>query len=225
MSLPRGTLPPPSPSPSLSALSLPPAADALTLFARGVLSLLDLWPALTIAVAESWGGPDSPAKKTWIASTIIDEFESRAVIVPAQAPLPERYDPKADLPLDQDDVAELLFHMMSDEFDCDIDDGSVDDVARDITRLWKQVTQGRLEMVENLEAKSEDLKKKGFQATRGADPQEADDDDSDETESEDGMAMGMDVDPAPQLVPRQKEEPEVDEDGFTLVKGKGKGRK
>lgn len=194
----------------------------MTLFARGVLSLLDLWPALTIAVAESWGGPDSPAKKTWIASTLVDEFESRATVLPAAAPLPERYDPKADLPLDQDDVAELLFHMMSDEFDCDIDDGSVDDVARDITRLWRQVTQGRLDLVETLEAKSEDQKKRGFQATRGADPVEGDED-SDETESDD--EMDIEVDQAPQLVPQRREEPEVDDDGFTLVKGKGKGRR
>lgn len=72
-------------STSASASTSTPAAGAaaapspqILLFARAVLAILDIWPALTIAVKEEWGGVESKEKKTWMASTVIDEFESGA---------------------------------------------------------------------------------------------------------------------------------------------------
>lgn len=211
-------------------------SPTIALFARGVLAILDLWPALTIAVREEWGGPDSADKKTWIASTIIDEFESRASYLSSSSDAssssaPQVVDPATanDPPLDYDDLADLINQMMSDEFESNIEDGSIDAVASDLVRLWRDILQPApgaqsSTVVEALERKAGEVKGKGVQATKGAGLQTVDgDSDSDwDSESDDG---GMEVDEAPQLVPateRERQEPVVDDDGFTLVQTKGK---
>lgn len=209
-------------------------SPTIALFARGLLAIFDLWPALTIAVREEWGGPESADKKTWMASTIIDEFESRATYLPPTGDdTPSLVDPATanDPPLDYDDVADMINQMMSDEFEANIEDGSLDAVSNDIVRLWRDILQPAAgaqsaTIVEALERKAAESNGKGVQATKGAGLQMVDDDsDSDWDDEEDDEQMQ--VDEAPQLVPREKErqEPVVDDDGFTLVqKGKKSGR-
>ncbi|WRT63893.1 uncharacterized protein IL334_000819 [Kwoniella shivajii] len=203
--------------------------EAIILFARGTLALLDLWPALTIAVNEQWGGTESSAKKTWLASTLIDEFETRAPLIPTtETSTTPVVDPKSasDPPLDIDEIADLLHQIMSDEFDANLEDGSIDAVASDLVRLWKDVLgPNPLVLVEALEKKAEEVKKSGVKASVGQggslSESEGEDDDDDDYEDED-----VDMDQAPQLVesqkPKEKEEPIVDDDGFTLVQKKGK---
>ena len=213
-----------------------PARKSLTsptilLFARGVLALLDLWPALTIAVFEQWGGPDSLAKKTWLASVIIDEFETHARFLPpsisSSTPAPLHVDPSSATkpPLDHDDLAGVLHQIMSDEFDANIEDGSIDAVTADIIRLWRDVLSATPEaIVEALERKAVEVKSSGVQVTPGGDLVEVDDDDNETGSSEE---EDMVVDEASQLMSGEKEEriePVVDADGFTLVQGKGKRR-
>jgi pre-rRNA-processing protein TSR2 len=212
-------------------------SPTIALFARGTLAILNLWPALTIAVREEWGGPESADKKTWIASTIIDEFESRASYLPSSSEASSSsssnsqvVDPATanDPPLDYDDLADMLNQMMSDEFESNIEDGSIDAVASDLVRLWRDILQPgqgltASSVVEALERKAGEGK--SIQATKGAGLQTVDgDSDSDwDDESDD---EGMEVDQAPQLVPatteRERQEPVVDDDGFTMVQAKGK---
>ncbi|WVO17201.1 hypothetical protein L204_104893 [Cryptococcus depauperatus] len=204
-------------------------SPTILLFARGILALLDLWPALTIAVAEEWGGPESSEKKTWIASIIIDEFESRATYLPApvsdasgpSVPTPPgpTIDPAdaTDPPLDQDDLIDLLTQIMEDEFEARLEDGSIEGVASDIVRLWKGLftEQSPEAAVESLERRAQEVKKSGVQASKGA---QAEDDDS-SSEGDEGD-MEVDGEEAPQLVQREnmeRQEPVVDDDGFTLV--------
>jgi len=213
-------------------------SPTILLFARGVIALLDLWPALTIAVAEQWGGPDSDDKKVWMASVIIDEWEQRTSFLPsapsAEPTVPE-VDPSEakDPALDLDDLGDLLNQMMSDEFDAKIEDGSIDLVAKDIIRLWHDILiapspEATPEvLVSALESKASSVKKTGIKASKGNDPDEVDVLDDDASDDESGSDDEMEVDEAPQLVPREKErqEPIVDDDGFELVQGKGrKGR-
>lgn len=210
------------------------STPTIPLFARGLLAILDLWPALTIAVREEWGGPESADKKTWIASTIIDEFESRASYLPSE---PTVADPATanDPPLDYDDLADMVNQMMSDEFEANIEDGSIDAVASDIVRLWRDILsppsgQQPTSIVDALERKAAEIKGKGVQATKGAGLQMVDDDSDSDWDDEEDEAEGaggtdaMQVDEAPQLVPRERErqEPVVDDDGFTMVQPKSK---
>ncbi|KAK8861745.1 hypothetical protein IAR55_002568 [Kwoniella newhampshirensis] len=210
-------------------------SPTIILFARGTLALLDLWPALTIAVSEQWGGPDSSAKKTWLASTLIDEFESRATYIPIPPSSPAGTSPSVDPttandpPLDHDDIADLLHQIMSDEFDANLEDGSIDSVASDLIRLWRDLLASPNEtdpetLVRALEGKADEVKKTGVKASSGGDADtDGEDADSGDEEDED---EGMEVDGAPRLVPpqeKERDEPVVDEDGFTLVQ-KGKRR-
>lgn len=210
------------------------SSPTIALFARGLLAVLDLWPALTIAVREEWGGPESADKKTWLASTIIDEFESRASYLPASGSDGPLVDPATanDPPLDFDDLADMINQMMSDEFEANIEDGSIDAVSSDIVRLWRDILQPANgatpdTLVDALERKAGEVKGKGVQATKGQGLQTVDgedDSDSEWDDEEDGDDNEMAVDEAPQLVAREREhqEPVVDDDGFTLVQGKSK---
>ncbi|KAK6905432.1 pre-rRNA-processing protein TSR2 [Kwoniella mangroviensis CBS 10435] len=210
----------------------PQQPEAIILFARGTLALLDLWPALTIAVAEQWGGTESAAKKTWLASILIDEFETRAPLLPiANAGDLPVVDPKSanDPPLDVDEVADLLHQIMSDEFDANLEDGSIDSVSSDLIKLWKDILgPNPLVLVEALERKAGEMKKMGVNAARGAGGAESqsEGEDSDDHEDEDGD-IEMDGQDAPQLVDnqsqqsRERQEPVVDDDGFTLVQKRG----
>ncbi|KAI0717547.1 Pre-rRNA-processing protein TSR2-domain-containing protein [Cerioporus squamosus] len=146
------------------------------LFARGVIARLAYWPALRIAVDQLWGGPDSASKRTWLASVLVDDFEEAS-----------------DTP-DADYVEDRLLQVMADEFDAVLEDGSAEEVAKDVVRLWAEVSQGRDALVTEFEERADKLKGK--------------------------------KETAPQLLERPpKEEPEVDEDGFTTVKGKGKSHR
>ncbi|TXT07469.1 hypothetical protein VHUM_03189 [Vanrija humicola] len=198
-------------------------APQILLFARGVVALLDLWPALTIAVREGWGGHESADKKTWLASELIDAFESRADYAEADGVRTVEPSNAADPPLDIDQLADLLTQVMSDEFDAAIEDGSVEPLAGDILRVWRDVvapsTRTPEETVAALERKAAEVTRSGVAATSGGGPEEEDGSDW-ESGSEDD-----DDDEAPQLVPaepRQRQEPVVDEDGFTVVQ---KGRR
>ncbi|KAF8271672.1 Pre-rRNA-processing protein TSR2-domain-containing protein [Lactarius quietus] len=86
----------------------PPPNPSLILFARGVIARLELWPALRIAVEQGWGGPDSSAKRRWLASVLVDAFDT-------QQPEP-----------DAEYVTLMLAQVLEDEFGASIEDGSVE---------------------------------------------------------------------------------------------------
>lgn len=172
-----------------------------------------------------------------MASTIIDEWEQRTSYLPLAVSDPPvlQVDPAdaKDPALDLDDLGDLLNQMITDEFDAKIEDGSIDSIANDIIKLWHDILLPPADttpesFVAALEARAASRRKSGVQVSRGADPEE-EDGSEDESGSDDEEDDGMDVDEAPRLVPREKEkekvEPVVDEDGFTLVQNKGrKGR-
>lgn len=195
-----------SPSPPPSQQPPPPPPDpALILFARGVIARLELWPALRIAVEQGWGGPDSHAKRRWLASVLVDAFGE------------QQQQPDAEY------VALMLAQVLEDEFGASIEDGSVEAVAADVVALWgaSEDAVGEWERkADGARAKKVDVREV---VDEGGDGDDGDDDDEWEDEEDDG-------DEAPQLSqtagdPHQrpsKPEPVVDEDGFTLVQ---KGRR
>jgi pre-rRNA-processing protein TSR2 len=174
------------------------------LFARGVIARLAIWATLRIAVKENWGGPGASSKRTWLASIIVDAFEE-------QTPTP-----------DDQYIEELLLQVMSDEFETVVEDGSAEAVAVDIVRLWDETRIGKGDLVVDYEELAEKVRGKM------PDVQEQvvsdDDDDWDDEEDED---EGGDSEEAPRLVERPDskqviKQPEIDEDGFTMVKGKAR---
>lgn len=177
------------------------------LFARGVISRLAIWSTLRLAVQESWGGPGGPEKRTWLASVIVDAFEE-------QNPAP-----------DDQYVEEILVQVMADEFETNLEDESAESVAKDIVRIWEESRVGKQDSVLKFEQLADKLKGKKAEAQQGAtsDDDEWEEEDGDGSESSDDE---IEADEAPGLLidRRPKDEPEVDDEGFTMVKGKGKGR-
>ncbi|KAK7680845.1 hypothetical protein QCA50_016155 [Cerrena zonata] len=194
---------------STSTTTPQPPPPASVLFARGVIAQLATWPALRIAVDQSWGGPNSAEKRTWLASVLLDDFE-------------EQTNP----PPDVDYVEDRLLQVLEDEFETVLEDDSAREIAQEIVKLW-QISQAggpqAVEIVKGLEEKADKLKGKKVQAEEGA-TNDSDWEDESGSESEGGDNTGE----APALLDhsqRSKPEPEVDEDGFTAVKGKGKSHR
>lgn len=179
----------------------PPPSSVL--FARGVIARLAIWSTLRIAVQENWGGPNAAAKRTWLASEIVDAFED-----------------KAASPDDQY-VEEMLLQVMLDEFDAVVEDESGESVAKDIVKLWEQTSVGKQDLVLKFEELADKAKGKKANAQEQVVSDEDGDweDDEGEDESEGDEAPQLLAHPAPRVQPRK---PEVDEDGFTVVQGKGR---
>ncbi|KAB5594605.1 hypothetical protein CTheo_1927 [Ceratobasidium theobromae] len=182
----------------------------IVLFARGVIALLDGWDVLRLAVAEGWGGPESYAKRTWLASIIVDEFEASISPNSASTASP-----------DLDYVADIILQAMSDEFEVDVDDGSVEHVAESIIKLWAAEPADTVRMVAEFQEIAQRKSKVRVRASRA----EGNGDSDWESESEDEDGVPQLIDREAQPVPKERPEPIVDEEGFTLVRGKGKGKR
>ena len=190
------------PKPIPTATPAATQASSQTAFDSGIWYLLSLWPALNVAVANNWGGPTSSDKRDWFAGAVSDLFLER----------PDT---------DSLDLEAVLLQVMQDEFDVNVEDESEVEVAAGICRL-------RMRIYENGDVDAADEVRKRWEARGGkvekvnvventADDEVSDDEyDGDEIED---VEMG-DAE-APPLVPvKEKQEPEVDEDGFQKVVGK-----
>ncbi|KAG5641432.1 hypothetical protein DXG03_005236 [Asterophora parasitica] len=174
------------------------------LFARGVIARLAIWPTLKIAVQEGWGGSNGAQKQSWIASVIVDAFEDDSNQKP-----------------DDVYIEELLLQIMADEFDAMVEDESAEKVSQDIVLLWDETRVGKQDSVLKFEELAAKLKGKRVDAHFA--PPGEDDEWEDEDVSDDDEEAPQLIQPAVERPPRN--EPEIDEEGFTLVKGRGKGRR
>ena len=200
--------------------------------ARGIDAILDLWPALRLAIAEKWAGDDSAQRKIDIQSYILDVFEdairqdhgSVDAAVSLQASSSGAH--PLDSVIDEEELADCLIAAMQEAFDVDLEDDSDQAVARDIVRLWKQLVRGNEAMLQEVEKMAAEragqrVKARGQDGSENVDEdgnpvEDEDDEDEDEDEDQD-MEDG---DEAPKLVDSKEtpsREPVVDDDGFTLV--------
>ncbi|GAA6050018.1 hypothetical protein JCM3770_001917 [Rhodotorula araucariae] len=231
---PDAAAPPPAPQQQQS-----PEEQALVLFARAALDLFDMWPALRLAISHGWGG-DGAEGKTALAEDVVDLVYTAATSGPSPAAAAGASTSSSSsmqeggiaLPA-QDDVAATLLHVVGNEFDVDLEDGSEVLVARDLLALWREclrrVLDGKMadegELARRFREGGERarLQDRGnrFEAVRV----EGDDSsDEDESGSDDDDAEMEGIEEAPELVEaRPREEAVVDEDGFELVQPKKKG--
>ncbi|KAF2239683.1 hypothetical protein EV356DRAFT_528257 [Viridothelium virens] len=182
------------------------AADEVrTQLEAGIWYTLCLWPELVTAVSNQWGGPESAEKRDWLAGHISDL-------------LIERPD------TDAEDIETRLLEVLEDEFDARLETESEVAVARDILLLREDTLEGNFQRVQDLRARYE-RKGKSVGLSPGVEIVEhIHEDDGDE--DWDGEDEDLEMSDAPALVPareiKPKQEPEVDEDGFTKVVGKKK---
>lgn len=174
----------------------------------------------------NWGGDDSADKRDWLAGQVVEQFPSLLTTPPTtsssakqkqsqQQPSPEQEEPDAEY------VEELLLQVMLDEFEVNVDDESAFDVAAEIVRLRGQCAKGNFDDVDKLQARWQARKGTKVVFTQGQDEDgDTDWDDTDGGDDDDDEEM----DDAPALVAagdapkaKEKQAPEVDEDGFTKV--------
>jgi len=163
-------------------------------------------------VQENWGGPDAKRKPTWIASMIVDSFEA-----------------ESEQP-DEQYIEEMLLQIMADEFEAVLEDDSAASVAKDIIGMWIETKEGKDNTVRKFEGLVDKIKGKRIEVKENVESDESDDEDWEDAEGEEDYVDDEDNN-VPQLVehhalqPGCRNAPVVDDDGFTLVQGKGKGRR
>jgi pre-rRNA-processing protein TSR2 len=169
------------------------------------------WPALTLAVQNAWGGDKqtSSDKRDWLAGAVSDLLTSN----PPQI-------------ADVSDLEEVLLQVMNDEFEIVVDDGSAEEVARKIWGSAEILQGGDATELTEMYAKWQDTQTKGGEKltgiVRGEDKEEDETDWDDEDDDEEGEDVELMDAPSVPALPKQKVEPEIDEDGFTKVVSKKK---
>lgn len=170
----------------------------------GITLAINNWPAMNLAVQSNWGGPTSADKRDWLCGAISDMLSDR----------PET---------DAEDLEDVLIQVMNDEFDVVVDDESAAPVAAQIMEIRGLTARGDFAPIQAMwEAWQQKSQQKGnvVAGFRRVEDQEVSDDDDDDDEEDEDDDVDMDEAPALVRAPREKAEPEVDEDGFTKVVGK-----
>ncbi|KAL8936610.1 MAG: hypothetical protein Q9216_004839 [Gyalolechia sp. 2 TL-2023] len=202
----------PQPAPG-GGVTLPPSPEKIQQkFDLAIALVLSTWPALTLAVQNSWGGPLSSEKRDWFAGAISDLFSTQ----PANS-------------IGVEYLEEFLLQVMNDEFEVNVEDDSGAEIASKIVGLRKLTRQGDFEMVDDMYERWRERVAKGgeklrFQHAQEEEEEEDDDDAADDSEGVEEEDEDVEMGEAPQLVkaPKEKIVPKVDEEGFTEVVGKKK---
>ncbi|KAK4893890.1 rRNA accumulation-related protein [Elasticomyces elasticus] len=180
-------------------------------FDHGIWFALSLWPALHVATANSWGGPESTDKRDWFAGAVSDLFSSR----------PDT---------DSEELEIFLLQIMQDEFDCNVEDESEVEVTRTILGLRKSLKgeagDDRMAAFRELERRWKNRGQMKYQVdVIDNEAEEVDDEEWNGFDDDGDVDMTAAEEAVPNLVPaikKEKVEPEVDDDGFTKVIGKKK---
>ncbi len=175
-------------------------------FELGVSMIIYRWETLQTAVDNLWGGPNSADKRDWMTGIIVDSF-------------------KENNEIDIIYIHELLFNAMQDEFGVVVEDESTVVVGQRVVQAYKECLAGNFDNVKHMyehwkETQSRRQSEKKV-VNVAADPLNPDTSDEEEEEDHDNIPElvekedpdAMDVDEGP----KHRQEPEVDDDGFTVV--------
>ncbi|KAI8631087.1 Pre-rRNA-processing protein TSR2-domain-containing protein [Xylariaceae sp. FL1651] len=198
-------------------------------FEQSVAISLHLWPSLTIAVQNNWGGADSADKRDWLAGAIVEMFPSFVDLAAAAAASstttttttsstanPSQNAPQStqsktkpqnkpklpDEPI-AEDIEETLLQVMFDEFEANVDDQSESQVADRIMKCRAQCAAGDFTLVEELRRRWLDTKGKKVIAQAAADQDQDTDRESGSDDEDDGDEEengDIDMHDAPALV-------------------------
>lgn len=164
-------------------------------FELGVACAVFLWDDLSTAVASGWGGPESAEKREWLAGTIVDLFDGQEVAT--------------------EDIEYRILNVMIDEFDVTVETGTAYDVAQVIIKVYQECAQDNYTTVQALFNRYQQQEQQPARSVTVKDDDDEGDDENDYEEEDDDMVDAIEVDDS-----KKKNEPEVDEDGFTIVKRK-----
>ncbi|KAK9463020.1 Pre-rRNA-processing protein TSR2-domain-containing protein [Lipomyces oligophaga] len=100
-------------------------------FDLGVCMAIHFWEALTVAVQNQWGGPDSSDKRDWLSGSIVELYETQESV-------------------DAEDIEDRLLQVMQDEFEVSVEDDSAYSTAEQIRRIFNQCMENDFSLVDSL---------------------------------------------------------------------------
>ncbi|KAK9479767.1 Pre-rRNA-processing protein TSR2-domain-containing protein [Lipomyces japonicus] len=103
----------------------------LSRFELGVCMLVYKWEALTVAVQNQWGGPDSADKRDWASGAVVALYEEQDEV-------------------DEEDIETRLLQIMEDEFDVNVEDDTAYDTAQKIVKVFEQCKKNDFSTVDEL---------------------------------------------------------------------------
>ncbi|KAK7145599.1 hypothetical protein R3I93_013362 [Phoxinus phoxinus] len=182
----------------------PLTSSTRELFSEAVRAVLETWPVLQIAVDNGFGGAYSQQKAEWMVDALQQYFNDNDELL-------------------QDEVEDFISHLMNNEFDTMVDDGSLPQVAQKVCVMFQQCQQGKLTDVR--EQINQLILKKSAGRAKATPAKTPDDDEDKECEDEeamdcDGGAEGPSVDSAAVMELPQDTSQEEQDDGWTLVSRK-----
>jgi pre-rRNA-processing protein TSR2 len=179
-----------------------------------------------MAVRDQLGGPDSADKRDWFCGAVVDLYPefTASTITTAETNTPAATNqtaPKTGEEFDNSDIQEFLAGVMQDEFELILEEGDpmLWQVAEQIVRIRRDCAKGNFANVEALRTRWEQGRGRSVDHLfkRGEDPAQETDGDSEDEDDEDGKDIEMDEAPSLVREPKERPEPELDEDGFTKV--------
>ncbi|KAK3148324.1 hypothetical protein QOZ80_3BG0293630 [Eleusine coracana subsp. coracana] len=184
----------------------PLSAESAAALGEGVRLVFGRWTALQMAVENQWGGRDSRAKADQLGESILSWF--------CHSKGPHYFE----------DLVDMMYDTISESFNADFEDASVEEVAEQLLIMHEECQQrnySSIEKLRNSHVQGNAVSQSRKVAVDG-------NDDSDSSDDEDDESM-MDVEaaaPAGMAVDKPKPSKAVpDADGWTTVppkRGRGK---
>ncbi|KAL6897315.1 hypothetical protein ACP4OV_007011 [Aristida adscensionis] len=184
----------------------PLSAEAGTALGEGIGLVFGRWTALQMAVENQWGGRDSRAKADQLGESILSWF--------CHSKGPHYYD----------DLVDMMYDTISESFNADFEDGSVEEVAEQLLIMHEECMQSNYSSIEK-------LRNSHSQGNAVSQSRQivGDNEDSDSSDDDDGDASMVDDEaaaPVEMAVDKPKpSKPVPDADGWTVIpprRGRGK---
>ena len=157
--------------------------------AKGVRLVFGRWTCLNLAVQNQWGGPNSEQKRQELAQSVLDWLLNAKEVY-------------------ADELEDLLDAEMMDSWNVQAEDGSPREVSVLINKVFYETVQGKGDTVQWLERTATAAQRQIEQSLR-------------EEDTHHHTSMGMQDEQQQQQQQqrqsRQREVPQVDEDGWTTV--------
>ena len=164
-----------------------------------IVKICQAWTALQLAITQGFCGRDSAERGAWMPGALTDWVLQN----------------KRNL--DQSDIEECLFDMMTGDFECLTEDGSCREVSDLIWKILRSIQTANFEeysrLMDGIKVPKENLQRSQVELKNSDTEGSEDEDDNDDDERVEAKVEKV----------REKQEPIIDEDGFEMVATKQKG--
>uniref|UniRef100_A0A0A9GGV2 Pre-rRNA-processing protein TSR2 n=1 Tax=Arundo donax TaxID=35708 RepID=A0A0A9GGV2_ARUDO len=183
----------------------PLSAEAGAALGEGIGLVFGRWTALQMAAENQWGGRDSRAKADQLGTSVLSWF--------CHSKGPHYYE----------DLVDMMYDTISESFNADFEDGSIEEVAEQLLIMHEECLQSNYSTIEKL--RNSHAKGNAVSQSRQI---AADDNDDSDSSDDDGASMLDDEAAAGDKMAVDKPKPSKpapDTDGWTVVpprRGRGK---